>query len=1014
MRPITLTLQAFGPFANQQVVDFSAFGHAPLFLINGPTGAGKSSLLDAICYALYGETTGSERSGDQMRCDYAPDSVLTEIEFVFELHQRRFKIIRSPDQQVAKQRGEGTTKKSHAASLIELMAHEEEKLLAHSPKRVAAAVLELIGLDVKQFRQVMVIPQGKFRELLVANSKEREQIFGQLFQTHIYAQIERELSERAVGISRQKEQFDQQIKGALNVVAMANEEELQQALISIEPTLKNNEQSHQQAQQQLDVLKQQWHAGQELQEKFSQQEQLAREQAQLTAQQTEIDELQLRLQQGQKAAQLDLPYQQLSDARQQLTLAEQAQKSHQQAVTQAEQQVASARLAHQQAEQAAQQIETLNQQLYQLESIGKKWVELEQQQRQQSKALTELKAEQTQHQQLKNQLTDLDNQRQQQQQALELLVSQRSGLEAKQLQLSQLDEHIQLRVKQRALTEQINQLQQAHQQAGQAYQQAQQQTLQASQHADQLEFYWHSNQAAELAQKLVQGNPCPVCGSEHHPHIAQFTGQVVSKEQVQQARQAQQHHQASETEQLKQYQNAENNLNYYQQQLKQLAEQIEHKALPELTLLQQQYQTLAADIERLAQLNPQALEQQLSQVMVALQQVQLQLEQQQYRVEQASKAEIEAQTKVASLQAEVASEFTDAAQVREAYGRVKKQMTALQQAELQARTQLAEAQQGFSSAQASLTSAEQQAKRWLASEQRLAQEWQMALNGSTFSSLEDYLQAKLTEETRLSIEQKVRQFEQRRATLQGQRDALAKVLHHQTPPNLTELKAAVEQQQAYVTLCLQQLSEVRSRYDGLRQVSDKLVTLYQNNAQLEKEYQIYGTLSDIANGRTGAKVSLHRFVLGVLLDDVLIQASQRLQIMSKGRYWLKRKEERAKGNAGSGLDLMVEDGYTGKWRDVATLSGGESFMAALALALGLSDVVQAYSGGIRLDTLFIDEGFGSLDPESLDLAIQTLVDLQQGGRCIGIISHVAELKEQIALRLDIVTSTLGSSIKLVV
>ncbi|EKO3714634.1 SMC family ATPase [Vibrio metschnikovii] len=1014
MRPITLTLQAFGPFASQQVVDFSAFGHAPLFLINGPTGAGKSSLLDAICYALYGETTGSERSGDQMRCDYAPDSVLTEIEFVFELHNRRFKIIRSPDQQVAKQRGEGTTKKSHAASLIEWFANDEEKLLAHSPKRVASAVVELIGLDVKQFRQVMVLPQGKFRELLVANSKEREQIFGQLFQTHIYTQIERELFERAAEIRRQKEQFDQQIKGALNVVAMASEEELQQALTSVEPSLKHSEQSHQQAQQQLDALKQQWHAGQELQAKFSQQEQLALEQAQLTAQQAEIDEWQVRLQQDQKAARLDLPYQQLSDVRQQLTLAEQAQKTHQQAVSQTQQQVTVATAAYQQAEQAAQQIDALSQQLYQLESMGKKWVELEQQRHQQTNALAALKAAQTQHQQLKKNLTDLEQQRQEQQQALERVISQRSGLETKQLQCSQLNEHIQLRVKQQSLTEQINQLQQAYQQAGQAYQQAQQQTLQASQHADQLEFYWHSNQAAELAQKLAPGNPCPVCGSEHHPHIAKFSGQVVSKDQVQQARQAQQHHQANETEQLKQYQKAENNLSHYQQQLKQFEEQIEHKALPELTALQHQHQALTAEIERLTLLNPQTFEQQLSQVMVALQQAQSQLEQQQHKVEQASKAEIEAQTKVTSLQAEVASEFTDADQVREAYGRVKKQITALQQAELQARTQLAAAQQALSSAQASLISAEQQAKHWLDSEQRLAQEWQAALNDSAFSSLEDYLQAKLAEETRLSIEQKVRQFEQRLATLQGQWEALAKELHNQTPPNLTELKAAVEQQQAHVTICLQQLSEVRSRYDSLRQVSDKLVTLYQNNVQLEKEYQIYGTLSDIANGRTGAKVSLHRFVLGVLLDDVLIQASQRLQRMSKGRYWLKRKEDRAKGNAGSGLDLMVEDGYTGKWRDVATLSGGESFMAALALALGLSDVVQAYSGGIRLDTLFIDEGFGSLDPESLDLAIQTLVDLQQGGRCIGIISHVAELKEQIALRLDIVTSTLGSSIKLVV
>ncbi|GAL28611.1 exonuclease SbcC [Vibrio variabilis] len=150
-----------------------------------------------------------------------------------------------------------------------------------------------------------------------------------------------------------------------------------------------------------------------------------------------------------------------------------------------------------------------------------------------------------------------------------------------------------------------------------------------------------------------------------------------------------------------------------------------------------------------------------------------------------------------------------------------------------------------------------------------------------------------------------------------------------------------------------------------------------------------------------------------MLDDVLIQASQRLRLMSKGRYDLKRKEARTKGNAGSGLDLIVEDAYTGKWRDVATLSGGESFMAALSLALGLSDVVQSYSGGIRLDTLFIDEGFGSLDPESLDLAVQTLVELQQSGRTIGIISHVSELKEQMPLRLDVHASRVGSTVSLV-
>ncbi|MBP6562879.1 MAG: hypothetical protein KA214_05310, partial [Neisseriaceae bacterium] len=189
-----------------------------------------------------------------------------------------------------------------------------------------------------------------------------------------------------------------------------------------------------------------------------------------------------------------------------------------------------------------------------------------------------------------------------------------------------------------------------------------------------------------------------------------------------------------------------------------------------------------------------------------------------------------------------------------------------------------------------------------------------------------------------------------------------------------------------------------------------LAQAQQANAALEAEFALYGTLNEVASGRYGAKVNLQRFVLSVLLDDVLVQASSRLRVMSQGRYELLRKDERSKGNRASGLELQVEDGYTGKTRDVATLSGGESFLAALALALGLSDVVQAYAGGVRLDTLFIDEGFGSLDSESLDLAMATLMDLQASGRMIGLISHVSELKAQMPVRIEIVPSLSGSHI----
>lgn len=198
-----------------------------------------------------------------------------------------------------------------------------------------------------------------------------------------------------------------------------------------------------------------------------------------------------------------------------------------------------------------------------------------------------------------------------------------------------------------------------------------------------------------------------------------------------------------------------------------------------------------------------------------------------------------------------------------------------------------------------------------------------------------------------------------------------------------------------------------------KSAAEKLKTAKQDQHKLEQQYAVVGTLSDVANGNNAHNLSLQRFVLSVLLDDVLISAGHRLETMSKGRYQLLRKEDVGDRRSKSGLDLEVEDAYSGKRRPVATLSGGESFMAALSLALGLSDVVQAYAGGIRLDALFIDEGFGSLDPDSLDLAINTLIDLQATGRMVGVISHVPELKERIDTRLDVLVDRAGSSTRLV-
>ena len=290
--------------------------------------------------------------------------------------------------------------------------------------------------------------------------------------------------------------------------------------------------------------------------------------------------------------------------------------------------------------------------------------------------------------------------------------------------------------------------------------------------------------------------------------------------------------------------------------------------------------------------------------------------------------------------------------------------------------------------------------------------WQQQLAASIFSDETAYASACLSAEQCEQLATILQHYNNQCVANTASIKTLQTQLKGKDSPDINALTDTFNQ-------CNTQLIEQQTLWQQQEQTVKKLADLIQqlkkldeNNATLDQEYRVIGTLADAASGNNSRRLSLQRFVLSVLLDDVLMLASQRLQLMSKGRYTLMRKEERAKGNKPSGLELDVEDAYTGKTRSAATLSGGESFMAALSLALGLSDAVQAYAGGIKLDTLFIDEGFGSLDQESLDLAIKTLIDLQSSGRMIGIISHVSELKEQMALRIDVKTSPSGSHIVL--
>ncbi|MCY9878739.1 SMC family ATPase [Vibrio natriegens] len=1008
MKPIKLTMQAFGPFAKTETIDFEKLGNNPLFLINGPTGSGKTSILDAICFALYGETTGNERQGIQMRCDLATADLPTEVTLDFSLHGKVYRVTRAPEQEAPKARGDGMTVKKHTASLYEL--GDSEKLITSKTTQVKTEITNIIGLTETQFRQVMVLPQGKFRELLLASSKEREEIFGQLFQTDIYKKIEYALKDKASAISKAKNEFDNQIRGALQVAGVSSEEELIQQKESVSEQLEQEKKSEQVCLEKLNTIKSELQKAQALSAEFTRREQ-AEASLKLHLENAEaIDARQQRLEKAKSASKIELQHVALQNAKTQSQELAQKISSLSHNLTEATNVAEGKEAELKTAKQNAEQVPQLTQLQFNLEGMKEKLIEKVDLEAKIANGLQEKQQFETKLQQyiaLKEKLTQ---EAQQGQKTLDqarvdvaLVASVDAEIKQKQRLLQDVQKLSGLKqelAKHDALT---SSKQQNLEQAKQAY-------VSAQQSADRLELKWHNAQAAVLAQRLQTGEACPVCGSCEHPHPAQFSEEEVTKEQVQTARAQERAAQTSYNQLSNQLEQHYVVARQYQKQLDDLSEELGEHATTEAVQIQAELQSAHEKLQRLTAIDIAQLEknvEQLNQRCVVGETKINELQNQMAANESTIKAN---QDQLSKLLANIDPKYGSVEVLEQEITQTKEQIQGLNNNLESAQSQLQQAMLAKSNIESQLTTN----KQWLAESELKLNEaksnWQKALGESRFKDEETYLQSKATEQELQSWQQEIDQFKQTQIKLEQTLSDLKLTLQDIEKPDIEAINANLNIQQQHYVESRNKLDSVRSISERLEKVRSDIASLHDKNSKLEDEYKVFGTLYDVASGKTGSRISLHRFVLGVLLDDVLIQSSQRLSLMSKGRYILARKTEGFKGAAGRGLDLVVEDGYTGKMRDVATLSGGESFMAALALALGLSDVVQSYSGGIRLDTLFIDEGFGSLDPESLDLAIQTLVDLQQTGRMIGVISHVSELKEQMAQRIDVEPSRIGSTV----
>jgi exonuclease SbcC len=1018
MKPLKLTIQAFGPFANRQEIDFTLLGKHPLFLINGATGSGKSTLLDAMTFALYGDTTGKERDAADMRCQYADENTLTEVEFSFALGAQCYRIHRQPTQVRKKARGEGYITQAGQAYLYQVDANGHETLvISKKLKAFNDKIVELIGLDSEQFRQVMVLPQGLFRKLLLAESKEREPILSKLFQTDLYKRIEERIKAQAADVRQQMLQHQQQIQGILQAVACQTPAQLDEQLAQAQAQLNEQNRLKQQARQALGLAEQGYQQAQALAARFQQHAQLQAQQQAHLAQQPQIEALKQALEQLRLAQALQADYQQQQQAKKACAQTQQALGQDQRRLGDVQQAWQQADAAFQQALVAAQALDELKQQRHQLSAWQPKLSALDQALRTWQTAQHAQRQHQQAYQQAQTRLQQLQAQYQQMQQTQDALRHQplneadiRLALQQQQAQLENQQAWLALGEKQQALQRQID--------GGQTQlSAAQQHREQAQRQLAQRELHWHLGQAAILAQTLAEHQPCPVCGSLQHPSPAQWQQAIrpVDQADIQQAKQhvaqAQQAESALQQQQTQwqaqlvslgeQQQNLADKLgeavhtprqvlqaqlNGYQRQLQHIQQQ-----QAQLHQVQQQIQTLAQAIEsQTASLN--ALNQAWQHA-----DTQAQLAQQAYQ----------------QLQQQVPASYQDAQALQDALTQLDQHIHRLEQQLARTQQQRETALTQWTQAQQTLTQRQDLLNERIALAEQAEQRWQAALAQSRFESEAAFEQALAQQPHQQAWLAQIEQYQQRSAQLVGQIQQLSAELGEQALPELDALHQALQTQQQVFTQADERYSEAFARLSQLQAVQQTLHAREQKNQALQAEYNVIGTLSEVMCGENQAKISLQRFVLGVLLDDVLNNASARLRHLTKGRYELIRKDSRNKGQKASGLELDVFDSYTGQSRPVATLSGGESFLAALSLALGLSDVVQSYAGGIKLDTLFIDEGFGSLDPQSLELAIDTLKSLQMSGRTIGIISHVQELKEQMALRIDITTSAQGSQLRVV-
>lgn len=927
MRPTKLTLSAFGPYPDKVELSLADLGQAGLYLICGDTGAGKTTVFDAIAFALFGETSGTTRDTKTLRSDFAKPSTETFVELEFEYQSETYVIRRCPSYQRAKLRGEGTTTNNPTAEFIRPGKAPITKL-----SDVNEAVVQLLGMDRSQFSQIVMIAQGDFRKLLNSDTRERSLIFRKLFDTSLYERFTNELEAQRNDLKGEYERLLAELQGLAqqaDLVAGSERQlrfdELRKAdRINFEILIEETE--HQ--------LEEDEAAKGELQSNMFKVERTRTHIVELLAKLQELEALQV------EQGKLEQAH---SDALTALTESE-AKLIEEESKAPERSSLTAQIAAETEQLKSYERIDAVKKDLQKLES------EVEQIKLDLATATETIEKLSDAAATCAAGLKQLENA------PVELALAQSSVEKAQ----SDLQRAVEQSKAHSEIVKRIKLAEEMHASRLALYESRKAEASMRSARAQQLQQAYLDNQAGYLASTLQEGVPCPVCGSATHPQPAAYAGEEISKASVDQAIEAYQASQIAYESAASESSSAHAQLNACMDELDRFAQDLglqgnaadQTEALSEAgkaaVFAFQTAQKALSEAQEKAKRHAEAL--------ALNEQLCSKLRECRSQADEASRAELTKLTEIESMRATYAELTRNISHLNLSEARTSIRSKERRLEELN--TSLAEAQHALGTRRVEAAKLESQ----------------MTANAKRLNELKAVV---------------------------GATDA-------------AELQARLSQANALSSSLVDQNDVVTARLGSNKAVLNRSKEALSKSSAILTQYGEIGILADTAAGKLKGKdrISFEAYVQGMYFDRIIDAANRRLSIATNGRYELRHREQAKSQKGQSGLDLDVLDNYTGKVRDASSLSGGESFQASLSLALGLSDVVQQNTGGIRLDTMFIDEGFGSLDEEALQNALRMLTTLANDDKLIGIISHVDELKQCIDRKIVVKRGREGSSISM--